>query len=541
MHAHTFAPLFLTLALPAQVDTAPAESKPATATIAPLFTLELRGPATMVNQLRPTNLGTMLSSAKGEALWRDAVAGFTSEWQKLHGDDATFAAARNRVLAYAGRVRVAAWVAPAADARRVEPESVAAIFDADGKTDLAALGKDIARWIGRGKQGKVEDGKLGELAVQLVQDELGTFATGLLPDGRLLVVGSEKPDAATAAVARCQAAFLPNQAAKPSDPLIVLRIDLQQAVAGQMRRDREMAPLGFGSLRQFEMLLQPRGPRVQVEMNVGFVGPRGMFAAFFPEHAGIPALFGWAPQSSLAVKVGRFDLQPLWDAAMAMLKEMNRDGEDASERAREFFGVDVAKDLLPHITDEILLCWDPGKPTAQRHPDIPVLAVMRLKDAKAATKALSTMLDKVGIGSVEVDGVWRTKDNGFGRWVDLAVRGDQLLVSFDDGDRSAADGFLAHQPTAAELPAAVKELEKAMPPGCNGAGIVDVHTALRDHVGLFFDIVGDLAFGLPPLPDNATTREALVALAPALAEHHLDRVITLSGTKDGRWVFRVLW
>lgn len=541
MHAYSLVPLFLTLALPAQVDTAPAESKPAAATVAPLFTLELRGPATMVNQLRPTNLGTMLASAKGEALWRDAVAGFTAEWQKLHGDDATFAAARDRVLAYHGRVRVGGWVDPEADARRVEPQAVAAIFDADGKTDLAALGKDIARWIGHGKQGKVQDGKLGDLAVQLVQDELGTFATGLLPDGRLLVVGSEKPEPAAAAVARCQALFLPNQVAKPGDPLMALRIDLQQAMAGQMRRDREMAPLGFGSLRQFEMLLQPRGPRVQVEMNVGFAGPRGMFAAFFPEHAGIPALFGWAPQSSLAVKVGRLDLQPLWDAAMALVKEMNRDGEDPGEQAKEFLGVDVAKDLLPHITDELLLCWDPAKQAEQRRPDVPVLAVMRLKDAKAATKALSTMLDKVGVGSVEVDGVWRTRDNGFGRWIDLAVRGDQLLVSFADGDRAAADGFLAHQPTAGELPTAVKELERAMPPGCNSAGIIDVHTALRDHVGMFFEVVGDLAFGLPPLADNATTREALAALAPPLAEHHLDRVVTLSGTKDGRWVFRVLW
>ncbi len=33
-----------------------------------------------------------------------------------------------------------------------------------------------------------------------------------------------------------------------------------------------------------------------------------------------------------------------------------------------------------------------------------------------------------------------------------------------------------------------------------------------------------------------------VALAAGLlGEHHLDRVITLSGTADQRWAFRVFW
>lgn len=536
----------LTLPLAAQVDTAPAVKSvaPPAAFGPPLFTLEMRGPATMANQLRPTNLGSLLASEKGEKLWRGAVDNITAEWKKAHGDDASFPAARDRVLGYAGRIRGLGVLDPQVERRRTEPGAVALLFEPDGKTDLAALGKDFGRWIGRGRQMPAKDAKIGDVTLQAMGDEFGQFAVGVLGDGRLALCGGENQELLAAALSAARAHFTDEQKAKPSDPLFALRIDMQQALAGQMRSDREMRHLGFESLRQFEITLQPRGPRVQYELNLGFAGERGIFAAFFPEHDGIPALFGWAPQTALATKIGRFDLKPLWTAAMKMIGEMNEDGAAAAEaKAKEALGIDVPKDLLPHVTDELLVCWNPKphKPDEEPSRDVPVIAAMRLKDGKAFSSAVATMFDKVGLDTSDVDGVLRTDRNFLSDWVNFAVRGEQFVIAINDPGSLALDAFLAQQPQASQLPDEVKELGKAMPPGCNGFGLVDVHVALRDHVGLLFEVLDDTVLGLPITFDDPVSKELLGALAPLLAEHNLGRVVTLSGTKDNRWVFRLLW
>lgn len=536
--------LLLTLAWPlaAQVETAPVRPL---AVATPLVVLEMRGLAVMATQLRPTNLGSLFASKKGETLWRAAVDRFTANWQAAHGDDATFPAARDRVLGYAGRMRAIGLLEPETDQRQSEPSAIAVLFEPDGKTDLAALGRDFGRWINFERKMPTKETKIGDATMQAMGDELGQFAIGMLEDGRLAACGGAKAELLPAALGAARARFTTDQKAQPSDPLFSLRIDMPQALASQMRGDRTMRAVGFESLRQFELTLQPRGPRVQFEMNMGFAGERGLFAALFPEHEGIPDLFGWAPKSGLATKVGRFDLKALWHAAMRMSAENNDDEfAEAEAKAKEFLGIDVAKDLLPHLTDELLVWWNPrtAKDGDEPNRDLAVLAALRLTDGKAFGDALTKMLGKLGLEVQEVDGMLRTDRNFMSDWVNFAVRGNQFVVALADPGNQALDAFLAHQPQASELPREVTEIAKAMPPGCNGFGLLDIHTMLRDHVDLFLDNLSDMIFfGFPFVPNDGDTKAAFRAMAPVLAEHNLGRVVTLSGTKADRWVFRVLW
>ena len=498
---------------------------------APLVRIDLSGPAVVRSALRPTSLGSLLASSAAEAIWHDVVAELETRWRDLDGGDrATFAATQARWLAYEGRFHIAVWA----------NQTVALVADRDDHTELAAMAADAERWLSRALGVATRPSEHAGVTLARGEATAAAFAIGTLADGRILLLAGTDADAVSAAVEGAPLAFAKGPAA-----LLEVRVDLAQAYATQVARDRVLGRTGFESVRELTLKLGTRGPRVQVEAALTFAGPRGLFAAFFPEHEGIPALFGLVPKAAVAAKVGRFDATAFYRALLTLGAENGADGVAKFEaKVRDQLGFDPAKDLLPHLTDELVVFWQTAEKLdadASALVNLRVFLAMRLRDGKAFAKSFRLLMEKFGMRPVDEDGVLRSGDWWLSHWGHVAVSKDLFVLALSPDDLSGMWAVLAKKQPWDGMPEDVRELLAAAPPGCNGAGVLDVRTVARDHVELFTELLSPLSLDLPSLPPALRPRIDWDELAGLLGEHHLDRVITLSGTADQRWAFRVFW
>src|SRR5262249_21632661 len=139
-----------------------------------------------------TNVGSLLESESGRALRARTIAPIEAMLQQLGGlDDTTYAAARARLLDYAGALEVTAWFDTAG---KDDPIGVLRLA-ADGGTDLKALAADLGALCERAARGHFAAAtggaprvlRLGEGGPLLIEPRSsdGDFVAAIADDGAL--------------------------------------------------------------------------------------------------------------------------------------------------------------------------------------------------------------------------------------------------------------------------------------------------------------------------------------------------------------------
>lgn len=543
MHTRLLPLVLFALPLPAQ--SAP-ETKAATSP-PPLLVVDARGPAVWRQQLLPTNLGSMLASAEGEALWQGVLAAIDGHWQRLHGDAETFAAARRRILDYAGQLHLRTWLGDG------EPHAVTVVADADGRTDMAAAVQDLQRLLANAT-GKTwsKAAVAGRELAQLHGDGLGDFVFDVLADGRVLLAAGDEAAAIAAAVAETLAAPVAT-APRRTDPLLALRLDLAQLVQQADARSESTAvstAIGLGSLRTLQVTLQPRGPQLQLELALACDGDRGLFAGLFPEQPGAPDMLGLAPPDALGSKTSRFDAMALWRTSIAWIAaDARKTAAEVEADARQILGLDLAKDVLAHLNGEALLFWDaPPKPPAGSEGDEVNDAArfglaVRLSDGEAFATGFTKLLERAGdLQPHREDGVLLAgqEQQWFIPAVHFAVAGDLAVMAIGSDGEERALAVLARRQHPTPPSELLQQRRAAQPDGCNGAGVLGVLPCVEYELQPLFMLLHEMLGDVPKLEPEAV-RPLLDQFAPLLQRHKLDQVAVFTGTVHGRFAFRLLW
>lgn len=520
-------PVLLALPLVAQ-DDAPVR----------LLHAELAGPAAWQERLRPTNLGTLLASAEGEALWRPWAEQLGQMLPGLLGADG--AALPKAWLAYAGTVEVVVLGRPG---EGEEPNiSGRVTFGVDEASDVAALATSTLRLAAGAMDldfGPAFEGS--DLMVARVDQWLVTLPK--VTAGRATVYfGNDKAGLRQLVAAELPAAAGP---ANPRTPLLRVRFDLQAAerlrVASGGTEVGQMVALGFGTLREFELSVAASGPHVQGELGITFgAGERGLFAGLFPARAGVPALFWAVPPQARAWKVGRCDTMAIWHAVLRAIAVDGASEEKTAAEAREETGVDIEKDVLAHLTDEVMVAWHPQRDAEQHADDLGLCLAFALRDEAAFQAGFGKLLRSSGELEVrEADGVLRADQEGawFMPTVAFAVGKGLAILALGDNAVAHVDAVLGQAGKKASMPKEFEVHLRTAPAGFNSVGTIELGVLLRHYLqGLvaLLDLPGD---GPSHELEAVMDKEIL----PLLAKQHLDRLLTLTGGTAEAWRFRVLW
>ncbi len=543
---------------------APLLLQPLTAqeTAAPQPFLELRtvGPAGWRSAFLPTNLGSLLSSKEGEALWRPGMVRLEAMLGGLVGDG--YAAAQERLLAYDGQITVHGFVRPRAQFTADPPMALVIRAAGDGHTDLAALAAELERGLGRLLDEPVTTAEVaGQPVRHWASRDHEWLTVPVVRDDALWIHHGFRID-----LAEALAVTAPAPATGPRGPVLHARIDvavLRRAMASDGGNDDDenalLRELGFDSLGLHTITLGTAGSHAQIEVAQQFLdAPRGIFGAFFPASTGVPALRHLLPADCEQCKAGRFDALLMYEAVEAAIGAViGGDGGRAGVRQEvvQELGFDPVADLLRHGTDEWLVFGDvPLLDGLDRERGVDWGFVVRLKDAKAFAPSWDALLDKAmptlqTQGRYEHQGIAVRKMGGmFLPTFHAAVAHDLLLVTFGPEaetrlrgtlDRAAAPAPAAEPP----LPALLRGVARQAPPGLNGQTLIDLDTLIGRQLLTLLDELerSMLSATAEAAFDPEMVREAIDALLPLLRKHQLARLAALTGHQDGRWMLRLFW
>lgn len=520
----------LALAAPCapQTDVAPASAPP-------LLRVEALGPAAWRARFLPTNLGTMLVSTGGEALWRPIAAGLDAAWSNAAGEGAK--AARDRLLSFGGTVRVGIWAA-AGDSRRFHGALV--IEDRDASV-VAALAVDLAGGMAL----------LPERTERRFGDETWVVAHGsdiacTVPrttDGRAVVLFAERERDIERAHAHVRA-WIEAPPVAVSAPLRIA-VDLAAALAlqGDLKSEPVAAPLGVWSLGELVFTLTSEGPHLRGDLELSFRGgERGLFAGFFPERAGVPQLGDLVPDRVTGWKVGRFDPSAIWRAAIRVVAahEVVTEETVLADARTECNGVDLGTEVFARLGDEVLATWH-DEPT-EAGSRVTLTLAMPVRESDAVRKALSGAIEGSGMETWEDDGVWHAREprNWLFPALHLAVGRGLVCAAIGDEGGASIDAILARALTREpRSPAAERVRAERTPAGFNGVTRMRLDSLLRHHLEVVTELLGEV------LPVDVPSAESLAddanAWLPLLAEHELLEVEALTGCAKARWNLRVLW
>ncbi len=525
---------------------------------APHVLLETVGPDGWRIRLGPTNLGSLLESEKGRTLWQPRMLPLLGYWQQLLGDEAAYAASRERLLNYGGRIRVGVWLGEG-EFERQEVSQVAIVLEGDGRTDLGGLAKDVRLLQTRLFAGEWGEADVGGTKLALGTNEKDAMTAPLVEGNRLLIAMAGKERMATALpAARAFAATATGKAPPPNTPALRLQIDLAAIVAMSMKASHGeegmmMKAFGLESLGNCQFAIETAGPHVRMELAQEFRSDeRALFGALFPATAGVPALRLCIPTSPGSWKVGHFDFMALYKVIETAVSTM-RGGtaEKMRAEAKKELGVDLAPDLLAHLTDEVLVITSPFV-QIDRPEDVTWALAVRLRDEAAFGKNLMTVITHTKpflqreatekVGDVEV----HRYGNMFGYDISMSVGNGVFVIA---GGHDALPQITALLTAAKAMPKdaaaataklpAFDELQRHLPPGCNGLAVGDIDSIVALPTEWWLMALGELV----PLPDMAPgddgeQREAVRAL---LKQHGLATIRTATGYAERTWRWRLFW
>ena len=522
----------------------------------PHAVLETVGPDGWRMRLGPTNLGSLLESEKGRALWQQGALPILAFWQHMLGDEAAFAASKTRVLGYGGRIRVGLWVEEGKLSRQ-EWAHLALVVEGDGRTDLDALAKDLRLLQTRLAGGEWGETEVGGAMLDLCKKGEDVMTAPLAGTNCLLVVVASRENFSNAlSEGRAFAANATGKAPPPNSPALRIQVDLQSLVAIAMKDAGSdaamMQRLGLPSLGSCEISLGTAGPHVRLEVAQEFLAgaERGLFDAFLPATAGVPALRHGVPAGPGSWKVGHFDFLALYLAIEKALATVNRTANQIRAEAEKELGIDIVDDLLAHLTDDVLLITSPVV-QFERPEDFSWTLAVRLRDEAAFGKGLMTMLAKSKpmlqreatqkVGEVEI----HRYGSMFGYDVLMGVgHGVFVLAGGRDGEQHITTLLekVKTMPAAAEARnPGFDDLQRHLPPGCNGLAVGEVGSVVAIPARLWFGLLDEftpfrgLAHGEELEPEQ---REEVLEL---LRKHGLATLRSATGCAERTWRWRLFW
>lgn len=541
----------------------PLAAQTAVQAAAPHVLVEAVGPDGWRTRFAPTNVGSLLDSQAGRALWEPNVMPWFGMWQHLVGDEAAFAPVRGRMLGYGGRVRLAIWLGEG-DLSHQGPFSVALVLDGDGHTDLSALAADVQQ-LQSGIEGQWDEQDLGGSKVRVLTNG-GDAMTGPVVGEHAVVwaMASKEKLAASLAAARALAADADGKPPAPATPALRVVVDMP-ALVGLARAHHAQEggggdewptaqALGVECLGPTTLTLTTAGPQVEFELAQAFAGaPSGVFAALFPPTGTLPALQHLLPKDG-SWKIGRFDLLALYDAIEKAAAVNDVDLDDARKEMRDDMGCDLRDDLLAHMTDELLFLGSPVR-DSERLAETGWALAWRLRDRAAFEKSLDIALAhaKPALSREATiedgDAKLHRYGNMFGYDLWFAV-GSDLFVIAGGADTEARLESLLHtengvapatatgEPT---LPKGLASLRRHLPPGLNGlaSGDLDSLTAIPAvwWLGMLREIVPFVNVGRDEEPDD----DAAEQLRDLLRQHQLDTLRSATGHAERTWRWRLFW
>jgi hypothetical protein len=386
----------------------PAQQAPATTP--PLVRIDALGPAAWRGRFLPTNLGSLLASAEGEKLLRPLIDEFDALWAKAAGAEQQ--AARARFLEFGGRVRVGLWADTVVD-KRPSMYGVLAIENAR-PPEAEAIVADLTRWLQILPERTEQE--IGEQKFTIARNDDVVCTVPKLMDGRVVALFAERANE-LAAAGRQGLPWLAAPVPAPAPPVALrMSVDLARVLAFDSgpAREPEFTPLGFASLAELVFTLTVDGPHVRADIELGFkAGERGLFAALFPERAGVPALGDLVPEGTTGWKVGRCDALALWRAGMCASAVGRGKSEETvlADAKTECNGVDVGAQILGLLRDEVLVAWRDVSTEVPGGKRLSLCLAMPTTDEKAVRAAMAQMVATSDMEVSEADGVWRAMED----------------------------------------------------------------------------------------------------------------------------------
>ncbi len=550
----------LFLAVPLLLAAVPAQTAaPATS---PHILIDSVGPDGWRMRMGPTNLGSLLESEKGHALWEPRVLPMLGMWQQLIGDEAAFEAARARLINYGGRIRIGAWLPTEAGNRQSPANHVAIVLDGDGRTDLTALAADL-----RNLQSKMVPGEWQQRDVAGAKVTVRTEGSNVmcepLREGDHLVIALAADDDIGGALlqARALAATATGKPPAPNTPALRVQFDFAAIVAMAMATNNAseqiwMRAFGLPSLGNGAFAISTAGPHVQVEVSQQFSSDdRGLFGALFPSTAAVPSLLQAIPTGKETWKVGHLDLSALYTVIeKAVVESEKRDAEELRAEIQKEIGVDLQKDVLAHLTDDVMLTATVPEGIVE---DTTWSLTFRLRDTAAFEKSLQTMLPKAKpflsreaeekhgdipvyrYGGVFGYDLWLSVGNGV--WVVAGGRDAEELIGSVLDRAKALPATPVAAATATTMPKGFEALQRFVPPGLNGFGKGDLGSVIALPSELWSEMFGMLL----PMPrmgsGQSSDPEQQAEILAMLRQHNLDVLRTASGYAERTWRWRLFW
>ena len=543
--------------LAASLAVLPLAAQTAATEPAPHVVVETVGPDGWRMRFAPTNLGSLLESEQGRALWQPGTAPVLGWLQQVFGGDVDFAPVQERLLGYAGRVRLGIWLQEGMLSRQ-GPFAMALVLEGDGRTALDALAADVRR-LQEQVSGEWTELELAGTTHTVRQQGHDRMTAPIVGEHHLLCVAAAEDDLAEALVnARAWVGTCDGKPPRPNTP--ALRIDVhtplllelaraEVAAGGDTEEWDTMQALGFACLADSWLELHTAGPHVQLELSQRFAdAPRGLFAALFPTTPGLPALQHLLPDTRGSWKVGRFDLLALYDAIAAAAAVNDVEPEEMRAEIRAEMGVDLRDDLLAHLTDAVVLHAE-SFADLDRLERTPWSLAFGLRDAKAFGANLETALAKAKPmvtreATIEHgDAKLYRYGNLLGYDVWLAV-GDRLFVLAGGAD--AEDRLTAMLDAARALPEGEEQglpedlapVQRHLPPGLYGAAHGDLDSVVALPPYLWFGLLR----GIEPMGSgDGWNPEQQEAFRELLQAHGLNRVRTATGYAESIWRWRLFW
>lgn len=556
--AHLLPAILLLVPLWLSAQTSP----PAEKGLQPHILIDTVGPDGWRMRLGPTNVGSLLESEKGRELWEPHLEPFFGLWQQLAGDAGAYAASRTRLLGYGGRVRVALWLDPTTPRHSKAPATcIAVVLDSDGRSDLGAIAKDLRATLYQAIPGEWADIEIDGTQITVRKNDDMSVTAPMLDGDQVIIAASDDDLAVALRRARALAASA-TEKIKPNSPALRVRFDFGAILAATMDQENEkdramMKASGLDTIGTGTVTLSTAGPRLQLEYTQSFTDDdRGLFGALLPATASIPSLLLAAPDSGTWT-VGHFDCLKLYESVLDALVagDMTADG-DPRDEIKEELGIDPAKDLLAHMTDDVLFCLAEVDDFDEPFDRVSWTLAFRLKDEDAFRKGLFALIPKakpfLQREAKETHGdvdVYRYGNMlGYDIW--LAVGRSVFVLA---GGRNAEDRMVemldrcvdlpAELPADRQLPKGFESLTRYLPPGCHGYSVGDARNVVSLPTGLWYEMLGIFTplpnMGVTLDPDeDAERREALDAL---LKEHRLDIARSATGYSNRTWRWRLYW
>ena len=543
--------VLLASSLAAQVTTAPAAAAPATTAPAtsPVVEITAIGPAGWRQRFSPTNLGSLLESAGGHALWEPLAAQLDGMARGLlGGDEQVFALARQRLLDYGGQVQLLVW------SERPDGQDLAVdaglVIGGDGRTDLAALARDLTAVLPAVAGSAWQTEKVGDAEQQVLVSGKDRLAAPVQDGDRLLLPYSQRDLAAV--LQRLRARPAPEKP-RPDAPALALHVDvpgLLRLSPGQSEERRITTALGFGSMQSLDVQLRTAGPCVAIDAQLQFdAGDRGLLGWLFPAANGLSSLLAVVPPKAPTWKIGHLDFVQGYNAierAAAAFEE--KDAAELRKAAVQELGLDPVTDLLAQLATDALLIGNVDRMLEDETGGF--LLALALRDEAKFKQSLAAIV-KQGKGFVsreatdDHDGVAIERYGGMftgdlqvavGRGLFVLARGpdaETLVGQVLDAAKAAAG-----KPGDGKLPAAFADLQRHAPPGLNGAACASAVAGLQ-LLSFLPELVGEAVPGVGRL--ERLDKETIEHCVELLAAHHLDRVRTLTGFAERQWRWRLFW